>query len=222
MCGRYSLTTAPEAMRRLFGTKGVPPNYPARYNIAPTQSAPVVRLDAGGSRELALLRWGLVPSWSKGPDSRYSMINARAETIATKPAYRGPFRERRCLVPADGFYEWKAEGRLKQPYRFTLEDGGLFAFAGLWDRWLDPAATPIDTFTIIVTEPNALVRAVHDRMPVILDAAACDRWLDPKTKPVELAAMLEPFSAAAMIATRVSRRVNSVANDDAGCIAPAE
>lgn len=134
MCGRYSLTTAPEAMRRLFGTKGALPNYPARFNIAPTQAAPVVRTDETGSRELVPLRRGLVPPWSKGLDGRCSMINARAETVATKPAYRGPFRERRCLVPADGFYEWKAEGRVKQPYRFTLSDGGLFAFAGLRDR----------------------------------------------------------------------------------------
>lgn len=221
MCGRYSLTTAPEAMRRLFATKGAPPNYPARFNIAPTQTAPVVRIGEAGSRELVLLRWGLVPSWAKGPDSRYSMINARAETVATKPAYRGPFRERRCLVPADGFYEWRTEGGVKQPYRFTLKDGGLFAFAGLWDRWQDPAGAPVDSFTIIVTTPNALVRKVHDRMPVILDATARDRWLDPQTRPAELTGMLEPFPAEAMTATRLSRRVNSPANDDPACIEPA-
>jgi putative SOS response-associated peptidase YedK len=218
MCGRYSITTAPEAMRRLFGIKGGLPNFPARYNVAPTQIVPVVRLDAEGQRELALLRWGLVPSWSKGVDQRYSMINARAETVATKPAYRGPFRERRCLVPADGFYEWKAEARGKQPYRFTLKDGGLFAFAGLWDRWRDPAGGILETFTIIVTGPNELTRAVHDRMPVILDPAAWESWLDSKTKTTDLLALLQPFPAEAMAVARVGRRVNSPANDDPSLI----
>lgn len=220
MCGRYSLTTAPEAMRRLFATTGALPNYPARFNIAPTQTAPVVRLDAAGSRELALLRWGLVPSWSKGMDRRFSMINARAETVATKPAYRGPFRDRRCLVPADGFYEWKSEGGAKQPYRFTLKDGGLFAFAGLWDRWQDPTGGTVESYTIIVTTANELVRAVHDRMPVILDSAARDRWLDPQAKPAELTGLLKALPVETMTSTRVSRRVNSPANDDAACIEP--
>src|SRR5262245_60352787 len=121
MCGRYSITKAPEAMRRLFGVKGALPNFPARYNVAPTQTVPIVRLGAAGEPEIALLRWGLVPAWSKGIDKRFSMINARADTVTTKPAYRGPFRERRCLVPADGFYEWKSEADGKQPYRFTLK-----------------------------------------------------------------------------------------------------
>jgi len=220
MCGRYSITTAPEAMRRLFGIKGALPNFPARYNVAPTQTVPVVRLDAEGDREIALLRWGLVPSWSKGVDHRYSMINARAETLATKPAYRGPFRQRRCLVPADGFYEWKAEAGGKQPFRFTLAGGDLFAFAGLWDRWEDPAGVAIESFTIIVTNPNELVAEVHDRMPVILSSSGYERWLDPTAKPDALAAMLQPYPAEAMAAARVSRRVNSPANDDPSILGP--
>jgi putative SOS response-associated peptidase YedK len=222
MCGRYSITTAPEAMRRLFGIKGALPNFPARYNVAPTQVVPVVRLDAEGRRELVLLRWGLVPSWLKSIDQRYSMINARAETVATKPAYRGSFRERRCLVPADGFYEWKAEAGGKQPYRFTLKDGGLFAFAGLWDRWRDPAGGTVESFTIIVTDPNELARAVHDRMPVILDPAAWESWLGSKSKTADLVALLQPLPAEAMAVARVSRRVNSPKNDDPSLILPIE
>lgn len=222
MCGRYSLTTVPEAMRRLFAITGPLPNYPARYNIAPKQSAPIVRLAPTGERELALVRWGLVQSGSTGPDSRYSMINARAELVASKPAYRRPFRERRCLVPADGFYEWTLEGDGKQPHRFTLADGSVFAFAGLWDRWQSPSGEAIESFTIIVTEANALVRRVHDRMPVMLDAFGRELWLDPTMKPDRLGLLLKPFAQEAMTVQRVSRRVNSPTNDDEGCIAPAE
>ncbi len=207
-------------MRRLFGTKGALPNYPAWFNIAPTQAAPVVRIDEAGSRQLVLLRWGLVPSWSKGLDSRYSMINARAEAVATKTGLSRPVS--RAALPRAGGRVLRMEGGAKQPYRFTLRDGGLFAFAGLWVRWQDPAGAPVESFTIIVTTPNALVRKVHDRMPVILDATGRDRWLDPKTEPAELNGMLEPFPAEAMTATRVSRRMNSPANDDPACIEPAE
>jgi putative SOS response-associated peptidase YedK len=224
MCGRYSLTTPPEAMRRLFHTSGALLNVPPRYNIAPTQEAAVVRLRAEGGRELVLLRWGLVPSWSQGPDSGYGMINARAETVADKPAFRGAFRRRRCLVPADGFYEWRKEGARKQPYRVRLEDGGLFSFAGLWEHWEGgPEGAPqaIESFTIIVTDANELLKPIHERMPVIVAPSDHDAWLDAEgTRPEDAAALLRPFPADRMEAYRVSLRVNSPRNDDPGCIAP--
>jgi len=227
MCGRYSLTTAPEAMRRLFAADGPLPNWPPRYNIAPTQTAPVVRRrPAGQGNEIALLRWGLVPTWSKGPDPALSMINARAETVATKPAYRAAFRQRRCLVPADGFFEWqKLPGTggkpTKQPSYIRMKDSAPFAFAGLWEHWRGGDGSVIESFTIIVTDANELVRPIHDRMPVILDASSCGLWLEAKTPPELLEALLRPFPARAMTAIKVSTRVNSPKNDDLACIEPA-
>ena len=220
MCGRYSLTTPAEAMTRLFGVTLPLPNFPPRYNIAPTQDAPVVRAAAGGGREFALLRWGLVPSWSKGPDPAYSMINARAETVAEKPAYRNAFKQRRCLVPADGFYEWRAEGKRKQPFFVRLKTGGPLAFAGLWERWEKSGLAPIQSFVIVVTEANELMRAIHERMPVILHPSIFDAWLDPKTAPAAAQALLRPYDPDAMEAFPVSARVNSPRHDDPDCIAP--
>jgi putative SOS response-associated peptidase YedK len=220
MCGRYSLTTAPEAMRRLFDIGGPLLNLEPRYNIAPTQEAPVIRLAPDGTRELAMLRWGLVPSWSKdGPDSKFSTINARAETVADKPAYRSAFRDRRCLVPADGFYEWRKEKTGKQPFRFTMADGEPFAMAGLWERWRRPEGGELQSFTIIVTDANALVAPVHDRMPVILDGAAAARWLEGGSRQAMLG-LLKPFDAARMKAVMIGKRVNSPANDDPAIIEP--
>ena len=220
MCGRYSLTSAPEAMRQLFDLDGPLLNLQPRYNIAPTQDAPIIRAADGGKRELAMLRWGLVPSWSKdGPDSGYSMINARAETVADKPAYRSAFRDKRCLVPADGFYEWKKVGKEKQPFRFTMADGAPFLLAGLWDRWRRPDGSDLQSFTIIVTTPNPLVAQVHDRMPVILDRAGAAQWLKGGARD-GLLALLVPFPAERMAATMVSKRVNSPANDDPSLIEP--
>ena len=135
MCGRYSITSPPEALARLFGPLGPLPNLAPRYNVAPTQDAPVVRLAAAGARRLVMLRWGLVPSWSKGPGAGPLLINARSDTVQAKPSFRDAFRQRRCLVPADGFYEWKVEGREKQPWRVQRADGAPFAFAGLWESW---------------------------------------------------------------------------------------
>lgn len=220
MCGRYSLTSAPEAMRQLFDLDGPLLNLEPRYNIAPTQDAPVIRARDDGKRDLAMLRWGLVPSWSKdGPDSGYSMINARAETVADKPAYRGPFRDKRCLIPADGFYEWKKVGKEKQPFRFTMAGGEPFLLAGLWDRWRRPDGSDLQSFTIIVTTPNPLVAQVHDRMPVILDQAGAAQWLAGGSRDA-LLALLVPFPAARMASTMVSKRVNSPANDDPSIIVP--
>lgn len=221
MCGRYSITTAPEALRRLFKFAGPTPNLPSRYNVAPTQDAPVVRLNkARDGRELVMLRWGLVPYWAKDPKSGYRMINARAETVASKPAFREAFARRRCLVPADGFFEWKKLGARKQPYYITQKSGEPFAFAGLWEYWRSPEGEPLQTFTIIVGEPNEAVAPIHERMPVILDENGVDRWLDPSAEPEELQALLKPLPAEQVQLTPVSTRVNDPDNDDPACIAP--
>ncbi len=221
MCGRYSLTSPPEAMRRAFEITGALPNFARRYNIAPTQAAPVVRTASGApGRELALLRWGLVPSWSKGPDHRYSMINARAETVRSKPAYRAAFLHRRCLVPADGFYEWRRDAGGKQPYRIALADEELFAFAGLWERWQGEGGDEIESFTIIVTQANEAVRPIHDRMPVILAPDRHDLWLEGGPDAADEAkALLKPFPTGSLSAHPVSTFVNNPKNDDERCIA---
>ncbi len=214
MCGRYSLTTPVEAVGRLFEV-AERPNLPPRYNIAPSQEAPVVRADGAGGRVLAPMRWGLIPSWAKEAKIGYRMINARAETVAEKPAYRSAFRHRRCLVPADGFYEWRKLGAAKQPYRITRADGAPFAFAGLWERWRAPDGAVIDSFTIITTVANDLLRPIHDRMPVILDPADFGPWLE--AGGVE---RLVPYTDAKLEAVPVSTRVNSPKHDDPACIAP--
>ncbi|MEX1107705.1 MAG: SOS response-associated peptidase [Dongiaceae bacterium] len=220
MCGRYSLTTAPEAMRRLFQLEGALLNLEPRYNIAPTQMAPVIRARREGGNELTMMRWGLVPAWSKtGPRRGPPMINARAETVAEQPAFRSAFRERRCLIPADGFYEWKKVGREKLPFRFTMPDGAPFVLAGLWETWREPAGGDLTSFTIIVTNANSLVARAHDRMPAILDATSAAAWLGGGSRAA-LLGLLRPFPAARMTATPVSQRVNSPANDDSGLIEP--
>jgi len=229
MCGRYSLTSPVEAMRRLFGFMGAPPNLPARFNIAPTQQVPIIRIGAGrsGERELASLRWGLIPFWAKDASLGAKLINARAEGLAEKPSFRAAFRARRCLVPADGFYEWQASEQGKRPYRIGLTGGAaealpLFAFAGLWERWEKaPDGVPVESCTIVTTEANALLRPIHGRMPVILAPETYGTWLDPKTPAKEALALLGPYPAEAMMAYPVSTRVNNVRNDDPLCIAPA-
>ncbi|HUI16306.1 MAG TPA: SOS response-associated peptidase [Alphaproteobacteria bacterium] len=226
MCGRYSLTTPAEAMRRLFGFAGPLPNLPARYNIAPTQQVPIVRLDREAARELASVRWGLIPFWAKDATIGNRLINARAEGLAEKPSFRAAFRARRCLVPADGFYEWQATPRGKRPYRIGLTGGSpealpLFAFAGLWEHWAKAAdGVAIESCTIVTTEANELLRPIHERMPVILAAEDHAAWLDPATPTGAALALLKPYPAAAMLAYPVSTRVNSVRFDDALCIAP--
>ena len=221
MCGRYSITTAPEALARLFGLSGPLTNLAPRYNLAPTQDAPVVRGDKDGTRRLTMLRWGLIPGWSKGPDAKYTMINARADTVASKPAYRTSFRERRCLVPADGFYEWQVVGKAKQPMRIVRPDRGPFAMAGLWDRW-DPrdGTAPVESFTIVTTEANARLRPIHDRMPVILAPDAWSAWLE--WPAAEASALMRPAPDSWLEAYAVSTRVNSVKNDDPEVLLPLE
>ncbi|MGQ0664409.1 MAG: SOS response-associated peptidase [Pseudomonadota bacterium] len=218
MCGRYSLTTPVEALRTLFRFEGPGPNLPPRWNIAPTQSAPVVAA-ADGGRALRAMRWGLVPAWAKDASIGARMINARAETVADKPAFRAAFKARRCLVPADGFYEWQTVGapKTKQPGLFRLQDEGPFAFAGLWERWRG-GPEPLETFAILTTAANQIMASFHDRMPIVLAPADHAAWLDPgfDARPLLKAPPSSWFSA-----TRVSTFVNNVRNDDARCFAPA-
>jgi len=169
------------------------------------------------------MRWGLIPSWAKGPSTAASMINARAETASTKPAFRDALKFRRCLIPADGFYEWVRTGKTKQPHCFEVNDGELFAFAGIWDRWKDPSGQWIKSCSILTTTPNAVTSPVHDRMPVILDPDAYDIWLDPGMQNLAASSeMLKPYDARLMRCYPVSTRINHVANDDEECSAPVE
>ena len=222
MCGRYTLTSSGEELALLFDISDLPMVLP-RYNLAPTQEAAVVRVPApGGPRRLDLLKWGLIPYWAKEASIGNRMINARSESVAEKPAYRWSFKKKRCLIPADGFYEWKKDGKLKQPYLIHRKDGKPFAFAGLWSSWKSPEQErPVETFTILTTDANDLLRPLHDRMPVILDPENFDLWLDPK---MEDAAKLQPLMAPHAVdgfeAFPVSRAVNSPAHDAEDCIAP--
>jgi putative SOS response-associated peptidase YedK len=216
MCGRYELHAHPAAIALAFGLAH-PPHVRARYNVAPTQDVPIVRRNAQGERELVQMRWGLVPRWAKDPSIGQRMINARGETAATKPAFRNAFRRHRCLVPANGFYEWRQgpDGR-KLPLWIGLQDGGLFGFAGLFERWLDPDGHPLDSCTILTTSANALIRRLHDRMPVIVAPEDYERWLDPDDPSPE--DLVKPFDAARMTYHPVSTKVNSVRHDDPSCI----
>jgi len=220
MCGRYSLTTPVEALARLFGF-AERPNLLPRVNIAPGQEVAVLRADEAGTRHFAWLRWGLVPCWAKDEKIGYRMINARAESVAEKPAFRAAFRKRRCLVLADGFYEWRAEKGGKQPYRITLADGRPFAFAGLWESWENAGAErPLESCTIVTTVANARLRALHDRMPVILEGADGEAWLDPATPAAAARTLLRPFAVEKTTYYPVSRRLNSPAVDDPSLLAP--
>ncbi len=214
MCGRYNLAEVDELSKR-FGVyvDGLVP----RYNIAPTQDVPVV---VGGEvRSLSLMRWGLVPHWAKDLSMSSRMINARAETVDSKPTYKDSFCCRRCLVPADGFFEWLREDGRKIPYRFILTKGGLFAFAGLWSRWLSPQGKEIHSFTIITTEANCLVRTIHDRMPVILRPENEEYWLEGKDR-AKLKELLVPYPAELMRSYRVADLCNSSRNDLPECVEP--
>jgi len=218
MCGRYELHTHPAALALAFGLP-FPPEIRPRYNIAPMQDVPIVRATRSGGRELAQVRWGLVPRWAKDASIGARMINARAETVATKPAYRTALRWHRCLIPADGFYEWAVvPGGGKRPLHVTMKDGGPFAFAGLSERWRTPSGDTLDTCTIITTPANALLAPVHDRMPAIVAPADYARWLDSEVQDV--ADLLTPFPPEALRFHPVSTRVNSVRNDDATLIEP--
>ena len=219
MCGRFTLKSSRKVLAELLGVRDVPA-LPPRYNIAPSQEVLAVRLDrAGVERELSLLHWGLIPSWAKEPGIGNSLINARAETVAEKPSFRSAFRKRRCLVVADGFYEWKRENG-KMPYYFQLKDEGPFAFAGLWDKW-EKGEEPVESCTLITTEANGVVGPVHDRMPVILKPEDYARWLDPdEQRPEALKPLLVPLPDDWMDAHPVSKLVNNPRNESPRCIEP--
>jgi putative SOS response-associated peptidase YedK len=223
MCGRFRIAQKKEILEAAFDADAVGDDldWVPRYNVAPGQEIVVVRQDAGKSmRRLSHMRWGLIPSWTNDPSMGFKMINARSEDAAAKPSFREPLRSRRCLIPSDGFYEWKREGKKKLPFCFTLADGSVFALAGIWDRWKNERGQWIESCSILTTTSNELVREVHDRMPVILSADVYERWLDPGfTKVSELQSLLKPYSAEGMRRYRVSQRVNQVAYDDAECAA---
>ncbi|HKH76481.1 MAG TPA: SOS response-associated peptidase [Rubrobacteraceae bacterium] len=220
MCGRYTLASPTERLAEEFGVDASSIELAPNYNVAPTQKVAAV-LEEGGQRRLEVLRWGLIPPWADDPGIGSRMINARSETAPGKPSFRRAFRERRCLIPADGFYEWQRTNGAKQPYYIHMEDGRPFAFAGLWESWSKGGEGEIRTCTILTTGANALVGEVHDRMPVILAHDAYDVWLDPASERDELTGLLAPYPEDEMDAYPVSRFVNSPSNNDPRCIEPA-
>lgn len=217
MCGRFAFYSPAEATAALFGVTNAPALAP-RYNIAPTQDVATIREAEDGTRELVMLRWGLVPFWAKDPAIGNRMINARAETVAEKPAYRAAYRKRRCLVLADGFYEWRSEGAGKTPYLVSLATGSPFALAGLWERWVSrETGESLESATLITTAANEFMAAVHHRMPVILEPGAADRWLANGADAIDRAVEHIP----ALRAWPVDRSVNNARNEGAGLIEPA-
>jgi putative SOS response-associated peptidase YedK len=221
MCGRFTLTVDPADLQAAFPNFSFPAQSGPRFNIAPTQ--PVMVLPNDGKLSADYYIWGLIPMWAKDPSIGSRLINARAETLAEKSSFRGAYKYKRCLVFADGFYEWKVQtgSKLKIPYHIRLTSGQPFAFAGLWDEWLSPDGSQVKSCTIITTEPNALMTTLHNRMPVILPASAYSQWLDPSPqKPETLQGLLTQYPAAEMTAHPVSTLVNSPANDRPELIMP--
>ncbi|OKH27099.1 SOS response-associated peptidase [Chroogloeocystis siderophila] len=217
MCGRYTLTQSAEAIAAAFGLDAVPEMEP-RYNIAPTQSVPVILYSPEKQRQLKLMRWGLIPSWAQDSSIGARLINARSETVSEKPSFRAAFRQRRCLVVADGFYEWQRQEHKKQPYYFQLQDKQPFGFAGLWEHWQSSDGEDINTCTILTTEANELMRSIHNRMPVILNPQDYTLWLNSAAQPTELQDLLRPYSSQAMNSYPVSTLVNKSTNNSPECI----
>jgi putative SOS response-associated peptidase YedK len=221
MCGRYFLTTPGDVLAAELELESVPELEP-RYNIAPSQPVAVVRAsEPGPGRALARVTWGLIPGWARERAIGNRLINARGETLAEKPSFRDAFRKRRCLIPADGFFEWQKLPGGKQPFVLRRKGGGPITFAGLWSSWKDrETGEALETCAIVTTTPNELAATVHDRMPVLLGRAARADWLDPAADPNALSALLVPYPAAEMEAYPVSRRVNDPGHDDPACIEP--
>jgi len=219
VCGRYTLATPAEDLVEAFDLPGLTFDYFARYNIAPGQAAPVVAEDGRG-RRMGLLQWGLVPAWKE--EAGTGLINARAESVETKASFREAFARRRCLVPADGFYEWRKEeaGGGKTPFWIHAVDGHVLAYAGIWETWMRPGLDPRHTFAILTTEASEDMRHVHHRMPVVIGVEDRLRWLDRTTARASLRALLHPAPADTLECRRVAPRVNRVGDDDAGLIEP--
>lgn len=219
MCGRFTLALPPELIAEVIG--GIEQTHiQPRYNIAPTQQVAVIRQDPSGRRHLAYLRWGLIPPWAKDASVGNHMINARAETVHEKPSFRHAFRSRRCLIPASGFYEWKAEGKNKQPLYIHMNDRGLMIFAGLWESWRSPDNEIVESCTILTTSSNSLIQPLHDRMPVILHRSDWDTWLSPAATRDQLAPFFQPFPTDLLAMYPVGTGVNSPRNDSPELIEP--
>src|SRR5512138_697388 len=221
MCGRFTLTVDPAELQEHFKSFSFPDKYAPRYNIAPSQAILAIPNDARNAADFFL--WGLIPSWAKDPTIGNRMINARGETLAEKPSYRGVYKYKRCLIPADGFYEWKAQvgTKAKTPYFIHMQNGEPFAFAGLWDEWHGPDGSPIRTCTIVTTSPNTLMASIHDRMPVILRPKDYDDWLDAAPRnPDTLQHLIAAYPPEQMEAYPVSALVNSPSNDRVECLQP--
>lgn len=216
MCGRYSLSQSVETLASAFQLEDAP-DWSPRYNIAPTQAVPTVSHSTSAERQFRLLRWGLVPSWSKDLSIGAKLINARSETVAEKPSFRSAFKQRRCLILADGFYEWQRLNGKKQPHYFQLNENQPFAFAGLWEHWQREDES-IASCTILTTQANEVLQPIHDRMPVILAPENYDLWLDPATPAERLHSLLHPYAAEAMKSYQVSPLVNSPRHDRPECI----
>ena len=220
MCGRFALKAPPRTIQKHFHLSETVTLSP-RYNIAPSQTIAVVRhLQGKNARQLDMLRWGLIPGWAKDEKIGYKTINARAETLAQKPSFRAAFKKRRCLIAADGLYEWKHAGKIKQPFYIHLIDNSVFAFAGLWESWHSPEGSTIESCTIITTTPNELLGEIHDRMPVILPPVQYETWLQSTTQEQTLQELLKPYPAHEMKAYRVGTEVNSPKNDSPDCTLP--
>jgi putative SOS response-associated peptidase YedK len=220
MCGRFTLTRSAAEIAAHFGL-GETPALAPRFNVAPTQEAPIVRERSSGALVLELRRWGLVPPWAKDVAVGARMINARVESVAERPAFREALRRRRCLVPADGFYEWQGRAGRRRPHHLALPDGGLFAIAGLYERWIGPGGEAVDTFTLLTRPALGAVAALHDRMPLIVDPPGYAAWLDrAAADPAALLAGIPEGLGPRLVARPVDTRVNDVRNDDPACLAP--
>jgi putative SOS response-associated peptidase YedK len=226
MCGRFALMTPTEMLVKLFdvpetAVESLPPSVP-RYNIAPTQPVAAIRLNENGERDFTFFHWGLIPSWSKDIQIGSRMINARSETVTEKPSFRNAFKRRRCLIPADGFYEWQKQADGKQPMFIRPSEGAKrpFALAGLWEFWSDPDGGTIQSCTILTTAPNELMAAIHNRMPVIVEPEDFDLWLNPEPDPEQGLHLLRPYPAEKMMAYPVSTVVNNPRNDVPECVQP--
>ncbi len=220
MCGRFALKTPPRSIQEHFHLPETVVLSP-RYNIAPSQEIAVVRhLPGKNSRQLDMLRWGLIPGWARDMKIGYKMINARGETLAQKPSFRAAFSKQRCLVVADGFYEWIHSGKTKQPFYLHLKNRAVFGFAGLWESWQSPEGNRVESCTIITTSPNKLIEKIHDRMPVILHPEQYETWLQNSTPENSLQQLLMPYPADEMAAYPVSSEINSPKNDSPNCILP--
>ena len=216
MCGRFALDAPSKNLTHHFKLKQAVTLEP-RYNIAPSQSVVIIR-ESANTQKLSTVRWGLIPHWAREEKIGYRLINARAETVAEKPSFRDAFRSRRCLIPATGFYEWKHEGRMKQPYFIQMKDGDLFAMAGIWETWQSPNGKTIESCAIITTEANTIVGQIHDRMPAILPVQNYNSWLTPQGNKKSFQDYLKPYPPSEMTAYQVSSMVNNIKNEGEECI----